>query len=307
MNLELTWGKTMDDYLDLHIDIFDQPRQHAKVLRSLTIGGLIDDILKEFDLGRSNPESYVLLLRGKNTPLDPRMTIGQLDLQMHDELIFRYARVTGRLVLPDQDRAFLQEETTNSLFEIKLSPAVIGRASSDPGHNAQLAVNMKFHADSGYVSRRHAQLVVAGGQYYLESLSNNPTYVNHTDAPINGRHRLETGDQLILSQAHIRMTFFQLKAGEFDPSLPLATFKVETGILSGQIYPILNSPFTIGNEGCDINLPDDARISAHHAFVRLNSTSQKYEIIVENRTPVELPSSATIELSSVTRLHFQMA
>ncbi len=298
----------MDDYLDLHIDIFDQPRQHARVLRSLTIGALIDEILKEFDLDRSKPESYALLLRGKNTPLDPRMTIGQLDLQMHDELIFRYARPTGRLVLPDQDRAFLQEESTNSLFEIKINPAVIGRSGSDPTHNAQLAVNVKFHNDGGYVSRRHAQLVLAGGQYYLESLSNtNPTYINHSETPISGRCLLETGDQVILSQALIRLTFFQLKAGTFDPSLPLATFKIETGPLSGQIYPILSSPFNIGKDGCDLNLPDDPRISPRHASVRFNPSSQKYEIIVENRAPVELPPSATIELSSTTRLHFQTA
>src|SRR5512133_472924 len=117
----------MEDYLDLYIDIFDQPRQQARVLQSLTVGRLIDEILKEFDLEATNREVYALFLKGKNTPLDPRMTMSQLDLQMHDELIFRHSRTTGRLVTHDQDRAFLQDERTNSLFEIKFNPAVMGR------------------------------------------------------------------------------------------------------------------------------------------------------------------------------------
>jgi len=298
----------MDDYLDLHIDIFDQPRQHARVLHSLTIGGLMDEILKEFDLDRSGPENYALFLRGKNVPLDPRMTIGQLDLQMHDELIFRYARATGRLMIQEADRAFLQDESSNTIFEITFSPALIGRSSSDPAHNAQLFVNMKFHADGSYVSRRHAQIMLTGGQYYLENLSSsNPTFLNDTSAPISERCKLETGDQVIMSQAQIRMTFIHLKAGGFNPALPLATFKVETGDKAGQIFPILSSPFTIGKEGSDLDLPADPRIGPQHALVLFNPTSHKYEIIVENRAPVELPSSATIELSTNTRLHFQMA
>ncbi len=297
----------MDDYLELYIDIFDQPRQQARVLQSLTVGKLIDEILKEFDLDGSNREVYALFLKGKSTPLDPRMTMSQLDLQMHDELIFRHSRTTGRLVTHDQDRAFLQDERTNSLFEIKFNPAVLGRTSSDPAHNASLAVNMKFHPDGGYVSRRHAQIVLAGGQYYLESLSNNnPTSVNDSSEPLQGRVKLNSGDQISLSAANIRMTFFHLKAGTFNPDLPLATLRVETGPRSGQIIPLDSTPFTLGREGCDLCFPEDKGMAPRQAVIRYNAEGQKYELVLENRPPMELPPSATVEISGSTRVHFQM-
>jgi hypothetical protein len=302
----------MDDYIDLHIDIFDQPRQHAKVLRSLTIGGLIDEVLKEFDdLDRSKPESYVLFLRGKNIPLDPRMTIGQLDLQMHDELIFAYARSgTGPLVLRAADRAFLQEETTNALFEIKINPALIGRASSDPAHNAALAVNLKFHPLAAHISRRHAQISKSGDQYFVEGLSSNSsTFLNSTLTPITERVPLNTGDRIILSSNQLTLHFFQLPAGSFDESLPLATLRIEVPGATAtpvRIFPIVSTPFTIGRAQCDLNLPEDTRLRPQHAEIRYNTATCKYEMAVEGRPAVEVPSGSSFDLSANTRLHFQM-
>lgn len=292
----------MDDYLDLIIDIFDQPRQHARVLRSLTIAGLIDEILKEFDgLDRSKPESYAVTLRGKESALDPRQTIGQLDLQIHDELVFSYARTSNRAAVRAVDRAFFYESENDQIFEIRFTPALIGRASSDPAHNAQLGVNLKSHPQSGHISRRQAQILLSNGEYFLETLSaNSPTFINKRDVPISGRAKITSGDQVFLSSVFIRLTFFHLLAGEFDPALPLATLKIEPG---GRVVPITSSPFTVGQSGCNLNLVEDPQ--ARSGEIRF--VDGKFVATLAGQPPQELSTCAQIVLSAETRLVFQMA
>lgn len=297
----------MDDYLDLNIDIFDQPRQHAKVLRTLTISGLVDEILKEFDdMDRGKPEGYALFMRGKNTPLDPRMTIGQLDLQMHDELVFGYAKVAAApAVVRGADRGFIVEEGSGAVFEIKWSPALIGRSSSDPSHNAALAVNLKFIEQGGHISRRHAQLVFSDDHYSLEPLStNSPTYLNDTTSPIEGRVRLQQGDCIYLSHNLIRLMFFHLPAGSYDNTLPPAAVQIVRGGKGERIAPVTGSPLTVGSGVCDLTVIGDKSLRDVQAQICFNPVSGGYELRMEGHPVVALSGGSVIDLTPTTQLKF---
>ncbi|WP_417847952.1 SpoIIE family protein phosphatase [Thalassoglobus sp.] len=66
--------------------------------------------------------------------------------------------------------------------------------------------NCEIVLQSGVVSRRHAQILVSHGTYYLEDLrSRNGTYVN--EQVISGRHELQEGDQLRLCDVVLTFAF----------------------------------------------------------------------------------------------------
>ncbi len=198
-----------DEYLLLNIDVFDVAGNQAKVRKSLTINGLIEEILREFDdLDRKTPAAYAMYLKGNLKPLERDKTVAQLDLQTRDELEFRYARRSRRDPTGVTRRAYLWEEKTRKIFELTWQPALIGRPDADPAHNELLAANLETFADGLRVSRRHAQITVDDGEFYIESLSDtNPTYVN--DVPITERYKLQSGDKIRVGKTHIILTFAQ--------------------------------------------------------------------------------------------------
>ncbi len=66
--------------------------------------------------------------------------------------------------------------------------------------------NCEIVLQSGVVSRRHAQILVSHGMYYVEDLrSRNGTYVN--EQVISGRHELQEGDQLRLCDVVLTFAF----------------------------------------------------------------------------------------------------
>ena len=70
-----------EEYILINVDVFDQKGNQAKVRKSLSIGGLIDEILREFDdLDRRIPHAYAIYLRNHLQPLDRNRTLGQLDI-----------------------------------------------------------------------------------------------------------------------------------------------------------------------------------------------------------------------------------
>ena len=147
-----------DEYLLLNINVFDTAGNQAKVRKSLTIDGLIEEILREFDdLDRRTPEAYGIYLKGQAKPLERLRNISQLNLQPRDELDFRYARRSRRETLQATRRAYLWEERTRKIFELRWQPALIGRPDSDPAHNELLAANLESFPDGLRVSRRHAR------------------------------------------------------------------------------------------------------------------------------------------------------
>lgn len=205
----------MDDYVELSIDVFDDPGQVADVRLDVTMGELIHEILREFkDLPGDNPAGYALSLKDQNVPLAQDKTVKELGLRPSDQLTFGYARqsVTARRQpLTAARQAVLQEMVTGKRFFLTWQPAVIGRPSEDPTQSLMLAANVEPFPNSQRVSRRHAQITVQGGQYYLESLNpQNPTYVNDETEPLQQPRRLQTGDLIRLGSSKIGLRFILL-------------------------------------------------------------------------------------------------
>ncbi len=106
------------------------------------------------------------------------------------------------LVAPD---TLFMSDTFEAMFEclngsrIELSGAgeyFVGRA--DPANNWYPAADLTPHGgETGGVSRRHARLVRAEGQTFLEDLgSRNGSYVNKVRVEEGKLHSLKDGDQI---------------------------------------------------------------------------------------------------------------
>jgi pSer/pThr/pTyr-binding forkhead associated (FHA) protein len=199
----------MDDYIDVKIDIFEHSGQRARVRRNLTVRGLIEEILKEFDdIGADQPEKYTLQLKGGERPLSHNQNMMQLDIQPQDELVLGYVRQTLRQMLDPALYAVLVEDTTGKEFDIQWQPALIGRPNNEAEHNIMLAANLLLLPSGMTVSRRHAQITVTGGRYYLEPLAeNNPVIVNQKEVPFGAQVELRSGDRLSFGRSKLSMTF----------------------------------------------------------------------------------------------------
>ncbi|PKO13956.1 MAG: hypothetical protein CVU39_16375 [Chloroflexi bacterium HGW-Chloroflexi-10] len=199
----------MDDYIDVKINVFEHTGQHARLKKTLTVRGLIEEILKEFDdIGAETPEKYVIQLKGMEKPLDPAMSLAQLDIQPQDQLSLGYLHQTIRKMLDPKDFAVLREETSNFSFDIQWYPALIGRPSTDVNHNILLAANMQLLAMGLTISRRHAQITFSRATYFVEALAdNNPVYLNGKEVLLNKPVEIRFGDRISLGQHKITFRF----------------------------------------------------------------------------------------------------
>jgi pSer/pThr/pTyr-binding forkhead associated (FHA) protein len=199
----------MSEYIDLKIDVFEHTDQRARVLDSLTVSGLIEEILKEFDdISADAPEKYAVYLRGMDRPLNASSTVTELDLQPQDELVFEYKRQTIREMLQPQQYAVLREETTGKTFDIQWQPAVIGRPINEAEHNIMLAVNVQLIPNGMTISRKHAQITFSEGKYYIEMLAeNNQLLLNGKEIALNSRKEIKNGDKLHLGRNKVPFIF----------------------------------------------------------------------------------------------------
>jgi hypothetical protein len=200
----------LGDYIELSFNVFDQSGQRARVRLSLTISELIVEILREFDEGKqSDAEMYALYLNKGSIPLPRSRTLAQLDVQLNDELEFKHLGGSRRTLIPKEQQAYLLEDSTRRVYEILWQPALIGRPDIDPDHNELLAVNLASHRFGKRVSRRHAQILLEGGQYYIENQSShNPTFLNDDPTPLAGKQLLKQEDRIRLGKSQIVLTFF---------------------------------------------------------------------------------------------------
>jgi pSer/pThr/pTyr-binding forkhead associated (FHA) protein len=199
----------MSEYIDVKIDVFEHTDQRARILDSLTVSGLIEEILKEFDdLSADTPEKYAVYLKGMARPLNPSSTITELDIQPQDELVFEYKRQTIREMLQPQEYASLREDTTGKTFDIQWQPAVIGRPINEAEHNIMLAVNVQLIPNGMTISRKHAQITYSEGKYYIEMLAeNNLLLLNGKEMALNSRKEIKNGDKLHLGRNKVPFTF----------------------------------------------------------------------------------------------------
>jgi pSer/pThr/pTyr-binding forkhead associated (FHA) protein len=199
----------MDEYIDVKIDIFEHSGQRARVRRNLTVRGLVEEILKEFDdIGSDTPDKYVLHLKGIDRPLNPSHNLMQLDIQPQDELVLDYVRQTLRQMLDPAQYAVLQDEVTGKEFDIQWQPAIIGRPNNEVDHNIMLAANLLLLPNGMTVSRRHAQIIVSEGRYYIEPLAeNNPVFLNNNEVPFAAQQEIRNNDRLAFGRSKLSMIF----------------------------------------------------------------------------------------------------
>jgi pSer/pThr/pTyr-binding forkhead associated (FHA) protein len=216
----------MDDYIDIKIDVFEQTGQHARVRKSLTVANLVQEVLREFDdISSNTPDVYGIFPKGADTPLDPAQTLVQLDIQPWDELVFEYVKRSIRQMLDARNQFQVRDETTGRVFDVQWQPAVIGRPSADVDQNMVLSINLQHLPLGQTVSRRHAQIILHKGVYYVEPLAeNNPVYVNNQEIPFGIRRELRHGDRIGIGRSQIPLTFL----GTSAPTTPVPDVKPPT-------------------------------------------------------------------------------
>ena len=199
----------MEGYIEVRLNVFEHTSQRARIKKTITVRGLIEEILKEFDdIGAETPEKYILQLKGMDKPLNPNQTLAQLDIQPQDELTLSYLHQTIRKMLDPKDHAILRMESSNLAFDIQWVPALIGRPSTDVNHNILLAVNMQLLAQGLTISRRHAQIIFQKGRFLIEPLAaNNPVYINGKDLPFGQAYEIRPGDRIAFGQQKITCVF----------------------------------------------------------------------------------------------------
>lgn len=207
----------MDERVELRVDIFEKRGQVARVLRSLTVRELIEEILVEFDeleyLDRAAPGKYVLHPKDDRSPLDASLTLAELHLSPGTELILEETPVilpSDAEPMPGDVYLVLQRQSDGDArraFKLNWQPAVIGRPDTLLPQNDLLAVNLEPLPSGLRVSRRQAQITADNGRYYLESLSNNPMLINEETEPVSGVRELGEGDLIHLVRSDLTLRF----------------------------------------------------------------------------------------------------
>lgn len=198
----------MSDYFEMTIasDLFDDyPIHNVLVLRTITIQELIDEVRKEFNL--TEESEYALALKGTRKELRPDATLTELNLGNGTDLIFgrrqRKQQFKGTQIRTEK-RAYLIEETTNTRYDIVRSNALIGRALSDA--TTSVEINLANIDKTNSVSRQHARIIEANGNYLLEALrDDNPTFLNNEILPKSEPTPIKSGDTIRVGR--ITLTF----------------------------------------------------------------------------------------------------
>lgn len=200
--------------LELFIDVFDQPKQRALALPTITRNELVASILqefREFDFLSDNPAQYQLLKADDNSPLLDEKPVGEQQVTKGQHLLF----AEQELPLPEgttrpSQPIYLRDLGSGKVYKLHWLPAIIGRPDADAADNAQLAVALEAEQTGLRVSRRHASITEENGQFYVASLSQNPTSIQDSDgntATIGRRWKLQNGNVIHLERSGISFKF----------------------------------------------------------------------------------------------------
>lgn len=198
----------MSNHILLTFEIFGEPTpRRAKVRPTISVSDLILEIAQKCEI--SQPENYELYRADSPTPLDRALSLGNQQIGENETLSFIPPALSQRRPIFNAPKAWLQLHTNKELFDIKWQPAVIGRLDpQDPTHNALLAVNLDWVLNKMRISRRHAQITVKDGQYYLETLAEqNPTSLNGVFLEAGKKCPLTHQDKIVLQHSQVILIF----------------------------------------------------------------------------------------------------
>jgi hypothetical protein len=198
--------------MELHIDVFEERGQVAMVLPQLSPSELVKAILLEFrELAylSDRPTDYYLVRAKDGSPLDET---SQLDAQLRSQerlVLVEKSSEPPEGTHPPSHHIYLREQRTGQVHKLHWLPAIIGRPDTGQPRNDWVAVNLQ-HLETGLrVSRRHAQITQEEGQFYIESISNNPTALINQAGEIkpvsSTKEPLEEGDIIHLKRSDISL------------------------------------------------------------------------------------------------------
>ncbi len=201
--------------IELFIDVLEEPRQRAMALADLKPPQLVEAILEEFHtmehLGDS-ADGYSLVRADSREPLDPAVNLDkQVKAGDRLALVEREAPLPEGTARPQQP-VYFREVHAAKAYPVQWLPAIIGRRSEHQPQNELVAVDLRAYATGLRVSRRHVELSMAGGRFYVKNLSTNPaSLVSQQQAapiPITGERMLLTpGDIIRLDRSDIELKF----------------------------------------------------------------------------------------------------
>lgn len=214
--------------LDLRVDVFENKDQRALALPNLTPTEFVEAILHEFremEYLSDIPTDYQLLKADDQTPLDDQSQLQQ-QLGPNGRLVL----VEKKPPLPPETRrpthdVYLRDQTSGKVFKLHWQPAVIGRPDKNQPYNEWIAVNLEPYQTGLRVSRRQAMITEKNGQYFIESMSRNPTAIKKQDGetiPVNEtKQPLEAGDVVFLERSNISLKFI-VRSSEATPTIKTA-------------------------------------------------------------------------------------
>lgn len=205
---------TAQPRLEIAIDVFEEKRQRALVIPTLTAHDLIEAIIREFRslaYVSDTPSAYTLLRSHDGAALEPTLPLVQ-QLTTGDHLVL--AEDEPQLPAGTQrptSHAYLREEGSAKVYKLHWCPAIIGRPDDTLPHNERLVVNVASHPRGLRVSRRHAQITEHNGHFYIEGLSQNPTTIKDAQGSETRLDRqpvlLGHGQMITLDQSQITLKF----------------------------------------------------------------------------------------------------
>lgn len=200
--------------LELRVDVFEKTDQLALPLPSLTPPEFIEAILQEFrelEYLSNSPADYTLLKADDRLPLAAEEKLNQ---QVNNGA--RLVLVEEEVSLPSSTKqpthpVYLREQVSGKVYKLNWLPAIIGRPDKNQALNDQVAVDLERYKTGLRVSRRHAQITEKDGQYFIHSLSRNPTALKNSAGelvPVTDEKRpLQDGDVIHLERSNIALKF----------------------------------------------------------------------------------------------------
>lgn len=200
--------------LEVRIDIFEKTDQRALALPSLTPPQFIEAMIQEFrelEYLSDSPAEYQLRKAQDRSSLADNQPLGE-QIKPGERLILveNGVPLPADTKLPGQP-VYLREQTTGKVYKLNWLPALIGRPDKSQPHNEWIAVNLDGYKTGLRVSRRQAKISEENGQYFIESLSSNPTALkrgNGATVPVSsGKQPLRHGDVIYFERSNIALKF----------------------------------------------------------------------------------------------------
>ncbi|MCP4421410.1 MAG: FHA domain-containing protein [Chloroflexi bacterium] len=206
--------------LKLKIDVFEEKGQRAMPLPTLKPPELVEAILQEFReleyLSDSTADYHLLKADDASHLNDEEPLRNQIGNGTHLVIAENEESMPQGTARPS-DPVYLREQVSGKVYKLHWQPAIIGRPDKNQSHNDHVAVDLESYKTGLRVSRRHAQISEKNGNYFIASMSRNPTFIRGDEGdpiPVSAEKRpLQNGDIIHLERSNIALKFIIRNGG----------------------------------------------------------------------------------------------